>query len=76
MYYSVVVGYESEGEKGVKVEKTKYIVEAESVEEATVLTAKYAEGDARTFEVVSVTKFPMDCVIDRKNTPEYYKPLR
>lgn len=74
MYYLVVIGYYSEGEGGKeKLQKTKNIVEALSVEEANVLAAKYASGDGRSFECLSITKFPMDCVIDKKNTPEYYK---
>ena len=56
-----------------RVKKVKYVIQAESVEEATIVAAKYREGDVRGSESLSVAKFPIECVIDEKNTPEYYK---
>ena len=76
MHYLVTIGYETEQmdrEGNPRVKKYKYIIEAESVEEATIVAAKYREGDVRGSESLSVAKFPIECVIDQKNTPEYYK---
>jgi hypothetical protein len=74
MYYLVTIGYEQENEKGTtKVKKLKYVIGAESVEEATIVAAKYREGDTRDSESISVVKMPIECVIDEKNTPDYYK---
>ena len=47
--------------------------EAESVEEATIVASKYRSGDVRSSESISIAKMPIECVIDEKNTPEYYK---
>jgi hypothetical protein len=76
MYYQVTIGYETEQmdrEGNPRVKKVKYVIQAESVEEATIVAAKYREGDVRGSESLSVAKFPIECVIDEKNTPEYYK---
>lgn len=74
MYYLVTVGYETEQENGrIKVLKEKYIIEAESVEEATIVASKYREGDIRSSESLSVMKMPIQLVIEKKTTPEYYK---
>jgi len=76
MYYQVTIGYETEQmdrEGNPRVKKVKYVIQAESVEEATIVAAKYREGDVRGSESLSVSKFPIECVIDQKNTPEYYK---
>jgi hypothetical protein len=76
MYYQVTIGYETEQmdrEGNPRVKKVKYVIQAESVEEATIVAAKYREGDVRGSESLSVAKFPIECVIDQKNTPEYYK---
>jgi hypothetical protein len=43
------------------------------VEEATIVAAKYRSGDVRSSESISVAKMAIECVVDRKNTPEYYK---
>jgi hypothetical protein len=56
-----------------RVKKYKYIIEAETVEEATIVASKYRSGDARSSESISVAKMAIECVIDQKNTPEYYK---
>lgn len=74
MYYLAVVGYETENEKGVtKIQKTKYVIQAESIEEANIVLAKYRAGDTRDSESLSITKMQIECIIDDKNTPEYYK---
>lgn len=76
MYYLVVVGYESEQldrAGNPRIQKEKYGVEAESVEEATIIGNKYIAGDTRTGEIISIVKMVIECVLDRKNTPEYYK---
>jgi len=76
MYYLVTIGYETEQmdkEGNPRVKKVKYVLQAESVEEATIVAAKYREGDIRGSESLSVVKMQIECVIDEKNTPEYYK---
>ena len=75
MYYLVTVGYESEQmdrEGNPRIKKEKYGVESQSVEEATIVANKYIGGDTRTGEILSVTKLAIECVIDQKNTPNYY----
>jgi hypothetical protein len=76
MHYLVTIGYESDQldrEGNPRVKKYKYIIEAESVEEATLVASKYRAGDNRSSESISVSKMAIECVIDSKNTPEYYK---
>lgn len=76
MHYLVTIGYESEQmdrEGNPRVKKYKYIIEAETVEEATIVASKYRAGDTRSSESISVSKMAIECVIDTKNTPEYYK---
>jgi hypothetical protein len=76
MHYLVTIGYETEQmdrEGNPRVKKYKYIIEAESVEEATLVASKYRSGDTRSSESLSVGKMAIECIIDSKNTPEYYK---
>lgn len=76
MHYLVTIGYESDQvdrEGNPRIRKEKYIVEAESVEEVVVIAAKYREGDARSSESIAISKMAIECVIDHKNNPEYYK---
>jgi hypothetical protein len=78
MHYLVTIGYETEQmdrEGNPRVKKFKYIIEAESVEEATLVASKYRAGDVRSSESLSVAKMAIECIIDTKNTPEYYKGL-
>jgi hypothetical protein len=56
-----------------RLQKLKYIIEAETVEEATIIASKYRAGDVRSSESISVAKMAIECIIDSKNTPEYYK---
>jgi hypothetical protein len=76
MHYLVTIGYESEQQDkngNTKIQKEKYIFEGESVEEVTMVAAEYCSGDQRHFELLSIVKMPIQCVVDKKNTPEYYK---
>jgi len=76
MYYLVTIGYETEQmdrEGNPRIKKVKYVLQAESVEEATLVAGKYRAGDIRGSESLNVVKMPIECVIDEKNTPEYYK---
>ena len=71
MYYVVTIGYETEDtEKGTtKKTKSKYLLEAESVEEATIVAAKYSSEDSRHSEVVSVVKSPVEILISPEDLP-------
>lgn len=76
MYYLVTIGYETEQTDrngNPRLQKVKYVLEAESVEEASLIASKYRAGDVRSSESIAITKMPIECVIDSKNTPEYYK---
>ncbi len=76
MYYQVTIGYETEQTDrngNPRLQKVKYIFQAESVEEASILASKYASGDTRGSECIAIVQMPIECVIDPKNTPEYYK---
>jgi len=76
MHYLVTVGYELEQldrAGNPKIQKAKYVVESESVEEATLIVAKYRSGDTRDSECLSIVKLPIECVIDPKNISELYK---
>jgi len=76
MHYLVTIGYETEQvdrNGNNRLQKLKYALEAESAEEAMLVAAKYREGDIRSSETLSIVKLPIECVIDKKNTPEYYK---
>lgn len=76
MYYLATIGYETEqldrnGEP--RLLKTKYVVEAESVEEATIICSKYRSGDNRSSQLLSISKLVIDDIINEKNYPTYYK---
>jgi len=76
MYYLVTIGYETDQTDrngNVRLQKIKYVVQAQSVEELTIIVGKYRSGDMRSSEIVSINKIEIDCVIDEKNSPEYYK---
>jgi hypothetical protein len=76
MHYLVTVGYETENldrNGNPRLQKVKYIVESESVEEATLVVSKYRAGDMRGSESLSIVKMPIECIIDPKNTPDYFK---
>jgi hypothetical protein len=76
MHYLVTIGYETEQmdrNGNARLQKLKYVIEAETVDEATIVASKYRSGDVRSSESISVSKMAIECVVDRKNTPEYYK---
>jgi len=76
MYYLVTVGFETErvdGEGNPRLVKTKFPVEAESVEEVSAIIGKYCSGDTTNYEILAINKLVIERVIDKKNTPEYYK---
>lgn len=76
MHYLVTIGYETEQQDrngNARLQKMKYVIEGESVEEVTIVAAKYGAGDVRNFELLSIVKMPIECIIDKKGTPEYYK---
>jgi hypothetical protein len=76
MYYLVTVGYELEQldrNGNPRLQKIKYVVDAESVEEATLVVAKYRADDVRSSESLSIVKLQIDCVIDKQNVPQYFK---
>lgn len=76
MYYLITIGYETEQtdrEGNPRIKRVKYVLQANSVEEATIVAAKYRSGDNRGSESLSVSKMQIECVIDEKNTPEYYQ---
>lgn len=76
MHYLVTIGYETEQmdrNGNPRLQKLKYVIEAETVEEATIVASKYRSEDIRSSESISIVKLPIECVIDSKNTPQYYK---
>ena len=76
MHYLVTVGYELEQldrNGNPRLQKVKYIVEAESVEEAKIVVSKYRAGDMRSSESLAIAKMAIECIIDKNNTPEYYQ---
>ena len=76
MHYTVTVGYESEQldrEGNPRLTKSNIIVQAESNAEANITASKFLSGDIRSSQIIDVKKLKIVCVIDEKNTPEYYK---
>ena len=76
MYYLVTVGFETErvdGEGNPRLIKSKFPVESESVEEVSTIIANYCKGDTIPYEILAINKLVIERVIDKKNTPEYYK---
>lgn len=76
MYYLATVGYEMEQldrEGNPRIQKVKYVVEADSIEEATIVLTKYRSEDMRSSQSVAITKMPIECIIARDLTPQYYK---
>ena len=76
MYYLATVGYEMEQldrEGNARVTKVKYVVEAESIEEATIVLTKYRSEDTRSSQSVSIVKMAIECIIVKDLTPQYYK---
>ena len=76
MHYTVTVGYDSEQldrEGNPRLTKSNIIVQAESNAEANITASKFLAGDIRSSQIIDVKKLKIDCIIDDKNTPEYYK---
>jgi hypothetical protein len=76
MYYFVTIAYEGEQldrNGNPKLSKLKYLIEAESAEEATILASKFRSGDMRSSETISVSKSNIEYVIDKRSEPTYYK---
>jgi len=76
MYYLVTIGYDSEQQDrngNPRLDKIKYIIEAESAEEVIIRSGKYIESGMRSGEVLAVAQQQIDCIISAKETPEYYK---
>ena len=75
MYYLAIVAFETgvvDNQGNPKVKKFKYIVESESVCEATQRLSKYLTEDTRDSEIVSLVKAPFEDILHPKLTPNYY----
>ena len=75
MYYLAIVAFETvvvDNQGNPKVKKFKYIVESESVYEATQRLSKYLTEDTRDSEIVSLVKAPFEDILHPKLTPNYY----
>jgi hypothetical protein len=75
MYYQAVVAFETgvvDSEGTAKVKKFKYVVESESVFEATKRLSHYLGEDARDSEIISVTHAPFEDLLHPELTPTYY----
>jgi len=71
MYYLAIVAFETgvvDNQGNPKVKKFKYIVESESVYEATQRLTE----DTRDSEIVSLVKAPFEDILHPKLTPNYY----
>ena len=76
MYYSKIVAFETgviDNQGNPKVKKYKYIVESESVYEATTRLTKYLTEDTRDSEIVSLVKAPFEDILHPSLTPKYYQ---
>ena len=76
MYYLAIVAFETgvvDNQGNPKVKKFKYIVESESVYEATQRLSKYLTEDTRDSEIVSLVKAPFEGILHPQLTPNYYK---
>ena len=75
MYYQAIVAFETgviDNEGKPKVKKFKYIVESESVYEATTRLTHYPSEDTRDSEIVSLVKAPFEDFLHPTLTPKYY----
>jgi hypothetical protein len=76
MHYLATVGYEMEQldrEGNPRITKVKYVVEADSIEEATIVLTKYRSEDTRSSQSVSIAKMAIECILTSELTPQYYK---
>ena len=75
MYYLAIVAFETgvvDNQGNPKVKKFKYIVESESVYEATQRLSKYLTEGTRDSEIVSLVKATFEDILHPKLTPNYY----
>jgi len=75
MYYIAIVASETgviDNEGNPKIKKFKYIVESESVYEATKRLSHYLSEDTRDSEIVSLVKAPYEDILHPTLTPKYY----
>jgi hypothetical protein len=75
MYYQAIVAFETgviDNNGTPKVKKFKYILESESVFEATQRMSYYLAEDTRDSEIVSLVKAPYEDIIHPQLTPKYY----
>ena len=75
MYYQAIVAFETgvvDNQGNPKVKKFKYIVESESVFEATQRISHYLSEDTRDSELVSLVKPPYEDILHPQLTPNYY----
>jgi len=75
MNYTITVGYETENldkDGNPKMKKSRYLVEAQSVEEAMIVIAKYRSEDSRGSEVLTITKATYEDVLNSTLSPKYY----
>ena len=76
MYYQAIVAFDTgsvDNNGNPKVKKFKYVVESESVYEATTRLTKYLNEDTRDSEIVSLIKAPYEDILHPKLTPNYYQ---
>ena len=76
MYYLAIVAFETgviDNQGNPKVKKYKYIVESESVYEATTRLTKYLTEDTRDSEIVSLVKAHFEDILHQSLTPKYYQ---
>ena len=76
MYYQAIVAFETgviDNNGNPKVKKFKYIVESESVYEATTRVSRYLSEDTRDSEIVSLIKAPYEDILHPTLTPKYYQ---
>lgn len=75
MNYTITVGYETENldkDGNPKMKKVRYLVEAQSVEEAMLVIAKYRSEDSRGSEVLTITKATYEDILNPTMTAKYY----
>lgn len=75
MNYTITVGFETENldqDGNPKMKKSRYLVEAQSVEEAMLVIAKYRSEDSRGSEVLTITKATYEDIINPTMSPKYY----
>jgi len=75
MYYIAIAAFETgvlDNQGNPKIKKFKYIVESESVYEATERLSHYLSEDTRDSEIVSLVKAPYEDILHPTLTPKYY----